>query len=132
MGELLGGRDYDGLDVRSQPAVRVRNRAFCLEIDHVAHSPYDMVDAEFTTLVNSKVVVLDYTHAFQSFRGLTDDVNTLLIRKEASLVYIDSHSNDHFVEHGQRPLQDIEVTSRKRVKGSRKHSYPFHNHQLMF
>ena len=128
--ELLCCRDDNGLHIRSQTAVRIGDGALRLEIYHVADSPDDVTDAKFTALVDGQVVVLDDADALQPDSRLSDDLDPLLVREEASLVYIDSHSHDHFVEHGQGSFQDIEMSCSERVKGPWKHRYSFHNQQL--
>ena len=126
MRKLLGSRNDDGLDIRSQFTVGIRNRPLCLEIDHVPDATHNVPDAQFAALVDGQVVILDDTHALKTGSGLTDDLHPLFIGEESPFVYIDTDSHDHFVKHRKSPLQDIEMAGCKRIERSRKHCFSFH------
>ena len=79
-----------------------------------------MSDAEFTAFVNRQVVILYDSDTFKTFRGLPYDVYTFFIREESPLVYIDSDSDGHLIEHGQCPFEDIKMSCRERIERSRK------------
>lgn len=115
--ELLRCRDYDGLYLRRQLAVGIGDGPLCLEVYHVPYSSHYMPDPKFAAGVYGEVVVLDYAYALQSGSRLSDDVELLLIRKESSLVYIDTDCHHHLIEHGQSPLEDVQMARCKRVEG---------------
>ena len=127
MGIFLSGRYYDRLDIRSELAVCIGNRPLRLEVYHVPDATHDVPDAELAAFVDSQIVILDDADTFKACRCLPYDVDPLFIRKESSLVYIDSYCNDYFVKHGQGPLQNIEMARSKGIERSRKHSYSFHH-----
>ena len=58
---LQAKRPDDASCLEASGAIRlvIRDRSFCLEIDHVSDSSHDMTDAKFTALVDRKVVILD-------------------------------------------------------------------------
>ena len=116
MGIFLCSRDNDSLDIRSELSVRIRYRPLCLEVDHVADSPDDVPDAEFTALIDGQIVILDDADTFKAACSLTYDIHPLLIGEETPLVYIDTDSHDHLIEHGKGPLQNVEMSGCKRIE----------------
>ena len=131
MGELLGRRNDDGLDVRGQAAVRVGDGALGLEVDHVPDTADDVVDAQFVAGVDGEVAILDDRDAGKPLRSLPDDVEPLLHVEEAALVLVDTHGDDHFVEHREGTLENVQMTGRERVERAGEQGFRFHNCQLI-
>ena len=98
MGILLSGRYYDSLYFRSELAVCICYGALGLKINHIAYSANNMADAQLAAGIDSKFAVFDYTDPMKVRSRPTYDVNALLIRKKASLIYIDSNCHHHFVK----------------------------------
>ena len=118
MGEFLGrGNDY-GLDFRGQPPVHVRNGPLRLEVEHVPHSTDDMPDTQLTAGIDGKVVVFDNPDSGQAADSLGYDVHPLVHREEPGLVLVDTDGHDDFVEHGQSPLEYIQVSCGEWIEGT--------------
>lgn len=113
---LLSCRDDDGFDFRSKLAVCIRDRALCLEINHIAYTSDDVSYTKLTALVNSEVVILDDMDSLQTGSRLTDYADPLVIIEEAALIDIDSDCNNHLIKHGKGTLEDIQVTCCERIK----------------
>ena len=109
VGELLGCRDYDGLDIRGQAPVGIGYRPLVLEIQHVPDTPDYVMDSQFPARIDSEGVVFYDVHPFKVTYDLTDDVHSLFHREESPLVLVDTHSHGNLVEHRKGPLEDIEM-----------------------
>ena len=118
--ELLRGRDYDGVDIGIEPAVRIGVALLGLEVHEVSYATDYVLDSQLFAGVGGEAFVVDYPHAAEPLGGLLDDVHFLLGRKETSLVLVDAYGHNHFVEHGERPLQDVQMAGGKGIEGSRK------------
>ena len=119
VGILLSCRYYDGLDLRSELSVGICNRSLGLEVYHVANAPHDMIYAELTAYVYGQCVILDDAHALEARSRLLYYAYALLIRKEAALVNVDTHSHYDFIKHRKGPFENIEMSRSKRIEGSR-------------
>lgn len=126
MRKLLSCRDYDGLDIRCKPAVRISDGAFRLEVYHITDSTHDVVYSKFMASVDCQIVIFYDADALQALDSLTYDGNALVHVEEAALVLVDADSDDDFVEHCQCPFKNIEMSRRKRIKRSRKQCFRFH------
>ena len=70
-------------------------------------------------------------HAGESFGRLPDDGEPLVHVEETALVLVDTHGDDHFVEHRERTFEDIQMAGRERVERTGKQGFGFHNCQLI-
>lgn len=116
MCELLGSRDYDGLDVWSQLAVGIGYRSLCLEIDHIPYPSYYMLYTQFLAGVDGKVVIFYHPYSLKPCSGLADDLHPLVCAEEPVLVDIDTYGYDYFIEHGQGTFQYVQMPCGKRVE----------------
>jgi hypothetical protein len=119
MGEFLGGRDDDGLNIRGQAAVGIRYAALILEIKHVAHAADYVMYAKFAADVDGKSIVIDYADALHAGCGLADNVYLLLGREESALILVDTNCHHDLIEHRERARENIEVPFGKRIEGPR-------------
>jgi hypothetical protein len=85
-----------------------------------------MIYAKFTALAYRQSAILDYGHSFKTSSRLLNDFKPLLIWEEASLVAIDTDSDNHLIKHGERSLQDIKMSCRKWIERSWKQSFFSH------
>ncbi len=128
--KLLGGRDDDGLDLRSQPAVGIGNRPFVLEVQHVAYTPDNVAYAEVAAHVNGEPVIFNYLNIVQPGSGLAYNAFLLLIGVEARFVLVDAYCDHYIVEHGEGAAQNIQVTGRKGIERSREKCCFVHSTQI--
>ena len=118
MRKLLSCRDYDGLDIRCKPAVRISDGAFRLEVYHITDSTHDVVYYKFMASVDCQIVIFYDADALQALDSLTFDGNGLVHVEEAALVLVDADGNHHFVEHGQCAFKDVQVSCCEWIEGS--------------
>ena len=78
MGIFLGGRNDDGVDVRRQMTVSVRDRLFIVKIGHIPDPSDYMPDAQLFTEIDSEAIITHDPDSAQPLSGLRDDVLTLL------------------------------------------------------
>lgn len=131
MGEFLGGRNDYRLDIWGEAAVGVGDRALSLEIDHIAHSPDNHVDAKFAAGIYGKIVVLDDTDTLETLDGLIDYGHLGIHVEEAAFVLVDTHGDNYLVEHRQGALEDIQMAGCERVEGPGEQCFVFHIFQLI-
>ena len=120
---LLGRRNDDGLDFGREPAVGIGYGPFALEIKHVAHASYDVVNPHLATHVYGETVIFDYADALHAVGGLTYYGHPLVHVVESGLVLVDAYCDDHGVEHRERPLEYVEVSRSERIEGSGEKCY---------
>ena len=119
MSILLGCRNDDGLDLRSELSVGICNRPLGFEVDHVADTSDDMVYAELTAYVYGQGVILDDAHALEASCRLLYYAYALLVREETALVNVDTDSHHDFIEHRKGSLENIEMSRSKRIERPR-------------
>ena len=129
MCKLLGSRNDHGLYLGSDAAVGIGDGAFVLEIEHVAHSSDDMMDAELTACIYCEAVVFRDTHALHTGRRLTDYVHALVHVEEAAFILVDTDRHHYLVEHREGSLENIEMACGKRIERPGEECCPFHNCQ---
>ena len=129
MREFLCGRDDDSLDFRSKTAVGIRDGTLVLEIKHVPDAPYYMGDTQLAAGIDSKVVVFDYLDPVHTADSLAYDIHTLVHAEESAFVLVDTDCDDDFIEHSQRPAENIQMAGGKRIERSREKCFTFHNFQ---
>ena len=78
-----------------------------------------MSDSPFATGIDCKIIISDDCNAFKAFYSLTDDIQFLLIGKEATLVDVYTCCHYHLIEHCQSSLKDVQMACCKWIKGSR-------------
>ena len=110
MGKLLGRRDDDGLDLRGQAAVGVRNGFLVVEVHHVADAADDMPDAQLAADLDGQAVIGHDAHAVGHVGGgLPDDIHFLFVREEAAFVLVDTDGDNDLIEHRQGTAENVEV-----------------------
>lgn len=119
MRELLGGGNDDGIHFGSHTLVGIGYGSLVLEIEHIADTSDNMPYPQFAAYVHRKPVVFDYADAGNVLRSLAYDVHTLVHVIESGLVLVDADRDDHLVKHSERPAQNVEVTGREGIEGSR-------------
>ena len=119
MGEFLSGRYDNSLNLGSEAAVGVCDGPFGLEVDHVSNPSHNMTDTELAAGIDSKVVILDDGDSFHPCSRLADNIEFLVHLEEAALVLIDTDGDNDLVEHGKRPVQNIQMTCCERIERSR-------------
>ena len=90
-----------------------------------------MLYAQLAANINCQTVILDDAHSFKTGNSLPDDVNSLFVWKESALIYVHTYSHNHFVKHGQRTFENIEMSCCERIERSREQCFSFHNCQFI-
>ena len=116
MGEFLCGRDYDGLDLGSQPAVRIGDGTFVFEVKHVPHATDYMADAKPAADFYGKSVVIDGPYSRDAGCSLAYDIQLLFGSEETAFVLVDTDCHHDLVEHGEGTLEYIQMPFGKRVE----------------
>src|SRR5205823_2461053 len=121
--EFRGGHEVDHLDLRSERTVHVRHLELKLEVGKRADPAHDEARATGARELDLQAIERADLDVGVLRARLAHQLDTLVRRKDRLLREIPPDADDHAVEEARGALDDVDVSVRRWIEGTRIDSY---------